>query len=120
MADNKQYITQVQENGTIHISEDVLYTIVTEAAAEVEGVRGLSTKLGADIADLAGVNWGKGVKIAVADDNSLTIICNITVAYGQTVVTVAQAVQDSVIAAVENMTGLKVAAVDVNVCGIVQ
>ena len=32
MADNKRYITQVQENGNVMISEDVVTTIVAHAA----------------------------------------------------------------------------------------
>ena len=32
MADNKHYITQVQENGNVMISEDVVTTIVAHAA----------------------------------------------------------------------------------------
>ena len=38
MADNKQYITQIQEHGTIMISEEVVAVIVTQAIKDVEGV----------------------------------------------------------------------------------
>ena len=66
MADNKQYITQTQESGTVLISEDVVATIVSQAVSEVEGVVGMSTKPGADIADLLGKkNWGKGIRISI-------------------------------------------------------
>ena len=50
----------------------------------------------------------------------MTIDCNIIINYGQSVVDIAQAVQAAVINAVESMTGVKVAAVNVNVCGIVR
>ena len=66
------------------------------------------------------VIWGKGVKLVITEDSRLNITCNINVAYGQTVVAVAQAVQESVVSAVESMTGLQVSNVDVNVCGIAQ
>lgn len=119
MAEYKQYITQIQENGNVMISEDVVATIVAQAAGEVEGVYELVSKPGADIADLIGKKaWGQGMKIQIAEDNSLTISCNIQIRYGQSVVDVASAVQQSVTAAVESMTGVKVAAVNVNVCGI--
>lgn len=121
MADNKQYVTQVQENGTVMISEDVIATIVANSVSDVEGIIGLTTKPGADIADKFGMkNWGKGMKIAIAEDNSVSVDCNIVVAYGQSVVTVAQAVQAAVTAAIESATSVKVAAVNVNVCGIVR
>ena len=38
--------------------------------------------------------------------------------YGQSVVTVASAIQEAVSSAVESMTGIKVVEVNVNVCGI--
>ncbi len=121
MADNKQYITQVQDNGTVLISEDVISTIVIHAIEEVEGVIGLSSKPGADIVELIGKkNWGKGLKITIAEENALTIDCNVTVAYGQSVVSVAKAVQESVANELESMAGVKIAAVNVNVCGIVR
>ena len=121
MAENKQYITKVHEQGTVMISEDVVGTIVAHAIEDVEGVVGLSTKPGADIADLIGKkNWGKGLKVVINEDDTIAIDCNVTVAYDQSVVAVAKAVQEAVTAAVESMTGVKVSAVNVNVCGIVR
>jgi uncharacterized alkaline shock family protein YloU len=121
MADNKQYITQIQDNGSVMISEDVVATIVSLAVKEVEGVVGLSTKPGADIADMIGKkNWGKGLRIVIAEDNALTVDCDIIVSYGQSVVSVASSVQETVFAALESATGVKVNAVNVNVCGIVR
>lgn len=121
MAESKQYITQVQENGSVMISEDVIATIVAHAVNEVEGVVGLSVKTGADIAELIGKkNWGKGVKIIISEDDKLSIECNVTISYGQSVVAVAKAVQDAVTNAVESMTGVDILAVNVNVCGIVR
>ena len=121
MAENKQYITQFQDNGSIMISEDVVATIVTQAVKDVEGVVSLSTKPGADIAEMIGKkNWGKGLKIEIAENNEITVDCNVVIGYGQSVVAVAKAVQDAVAGALESMTGVKVAAVNVNVCGIVR
>lgn len=121
MAESKQYVTQSQENGTVMISEDVIAAIVAHAAGDVEGVVSLPTKPGADIADLIGKkNWGKGIKVVVAEDNSITIDCNVTICYGQSVVTVAKAVQEAVTGALESMAGLVITAVNVNVCGIVR
>ena len=121
MAENKQYVTQTQENGSVLISEDVITTIVAHAIEEVEGVVGLNAKPGADIIEMVGKKgWGKGLKITIGEEDALTVDCNITVAYGQSVVSVAKAVQDSVTNALESMAGVKIAAVNVNVCGIVR
>ena len=119
MAENKQYITQNQENGAILIAEDVLVSIVTVALNETEGVSGLNTKLGADISDILNKkNRGKGVKITITEEDKLLIECNIIVTYGSAVVSVAKAVQDNVTAAVESMTGITPAEINVNICGI--
>ena len=119
MAENKQYITKVQDNGSIMISEDVVASIVAQSVQEVEGVVGLSVKPGADIADIIGKkNWGKGMRIVIAEDNSLTIDCDILICYGQSVVAVAQNVQETISGHLESMTGVKVSSVNVNVCGI--
>ena len=109
MADNKRYITQVQENGNVMISEDVVTTIVAHAAQEVEGVEGLHSRK----------SWGgKNMRIQIAEDNSLTIACNLIVKYGYSVIDVAKNAQAAVTSAVESMTGVSVAQIDMNVCRI--
>lgn len=121
MAEYKQYVTQSQENGAVMISEDVIATIVAHAVEEVEGIVGLNVKPGADIIELIGKkNWGKGLKITIAEDESLSIDCNVNVSYGYSVVTVAKAVQESVANALESMAGVMIKAINVNVCGIVR
>ena len=107
MAENKRYITQVQENGNVMISEDVVATIVAHAAQEVDGVEGLHSRK----------SWGgKNMSITIADDNCLTIECNLIVKYGYSVIDVAKNAQNAVTSAVESMTGVHVNLVNMNVC----
>ena len=121
MAESKQYVTQMQDNGSVMISEDVIATIVAHAVGEVEGIVGLSVKPGADIVDLIGKkNWGKGIKITIGDQDELNIDCNVIVAYGQSIVAVGKSVQDAVKTALEAMAGVVIASVNVNICGIVR
>ena len=121
MAEYKQYITQIQENGNVMISEDVIAVIVAHALAEVDGIGSLGSKPGIVIEDFAvKKNWSKSLKILISEDNTVAIDCSIMVAYGNSVVDVAAAVQQNVTANVESMTGVKVAGVNVNVCGIVR
>lgn len=110
MADNKQYITQVQENGTVMISEDVVTTIVIHAIEEVEGVAPVPVRN-----DF--LTKKKLVKIVIGEDNDLSIDCVIYVKFGYSVVDVAKAVQLNIIDSVESMTGVKVVRVNVNVSG---
>ena len=120
MAEYKQYITQIQDNGNVMISEEVVATIVEHAICEVEGIAGLSMKPGADIADLIGKNWGKGMKIVIGENNELTISCNVQIVYGNSVIEVAKNAQQAVTSAVENAAGVKVKEVNINICGIVR
>ncbi|MBR3978887.1 MAG: Asp23/Gls24 family envelope stress response protein [Oscillospiraceae bacterium] len=121
MADNKQYITQVQENGNVLISEDVIASIVANAVSEVEGIVGLSVKPGSDIAEKIGKKaWAKGIKIAISNENELSIDCNVNIGYGESVVAVAKAVQEAVSSAIESTAGVKVTSVNINVCGIIR
>lgn len=114
MAESKQYIHQAQENGSVMISEDVIATIVEHTLTEVEGV----AKGGSEV--VGKKSWGKGIRITIAEDNTLTIGCNIVVCYGESVINVATAAQAAITNAVESITGVAVKDVDVNVCGIVR
>lgn len=119
MAEYKQYISQTQENGSVMISENVVEAIAEHAITEVEGAAGLSVMPGNEVADFIGVkNWGKGLKIYIAEDNTVSIDADIVIRYGYSVVEVADSVQAAISTAVESMTGVKVTAVNVNVRGI--
>jgi len=121
MAENKQYITRVQKDGAIMISEDVIGTIVAHAITEVEGVVGLNNKLTPEIAEFIGAgNWAKGVRIKLDDNDQVSIDCNIIVAYGSCIVNVAKAAQEAIASSVEALSGVKTSAVNVNVCGVVR
>ncbi|MBQ7817204.1 MAG: Asp23/Gls24 family envelope stress response protein [Oscillospiraceae bacterium] len=116
MADNKQYITQNQENGAVMISEEVIATIVSNAVSDVEGV----VSIGAARTNLERKLLNKGMKITITETNDVTVECNIVVAYGTSVITVANAAQEAAAAAVEAMTGVKPVAININVAGIVR
>ena len=75
MAENKQYITQVQDNGRVMISEDVIISIITQSLTDIEGYVGLSASPVADFIDKIGKkNWGKGLKVTIGDNDALTVI----------------------------------------------
>ena len=118
MADNKQYITRAQENGSVMISEDVIISIVAHAVSEVDGVVSINSKPAAELADMIGKKWGKGMRITIGENNAITIDVDVTIGYGQSVVAIAGAVQTAIIGAVQSMTGVEAVTVNVNVNGI--
>ena len=118
MSDNKEYVSRSDELGNIHISEEVLAGIAAAAALEVEGVNGLAANLGSDIAELLGKkNLSKGVVIKVEEDKA-EVELSILMTYGHTIPEIGKNVQEAVKTAVESMSGLEVASVNVNVAGI--
>ena len=67
MAENKGYMTLSDEQGSIHISEEVIAAIAVGAVRDVEGVSGMMTNLGGSVTDLVtkknAQKGTKGVKI---------------------------------------------------------
>lgn len=119
MSDNRDYYVNKGDNGTINISEDVVMSIASLAANEIEGIAGLYATAGVDIAELLGrKNLAKGVKIQMVGRN-VTLDIFINIYYGRKIPEIAARLQESVISSVESMTGLTVDAVNVHVGSIV-
>ena len=119
MSEGREYVSRSDELGNIHISEEVLAVIAAAATLEVEGVGGLAANLGTDLAELLGKkNLSRGIHIQVEDEN-VTVDLSILVKYGYTIPDVARAVQETVAGSIEATSGLTVAAVNVNVGGVV-
>ena len=117
MAEKNEYFTQKLENGTLQISEDVVASVAAAAVLEVEGVCGLSSST--DIAEMLGMKTlARGVRLTPIKDGSVTIECDVVAKFGQSVFSLAKTVQDAVKTSVESITGLAVAQVNVNICGI--
>ena len=118
MAENKEYITRQESMGTIQISEDVVASVAAMAVMEQEGVCGLSTGIGSDIAEMLGKKTlAKGIRLST-EGEALRIDCEIVAQFGQPVFVLARNVQEHVKSCVESLTGLSVAQVNVNVSGI--
>ena len=119
MAENKEYFTQEMENGSIQISEDVVASVTGMAVLEVEGVCGLSSSIGTDIAEMLGMKTlSKGVRLSTTETGALRIDCDVVSKLGQNIFELAKNVQENVKSSVESVTGLRVAEVNVTVCGI--
>ena len=119
MAENKEYYTQEMENGSIQISEDVVASVTGMAVLEVEGVCGLSSSIGTDIAEMLGMKTlSKGVRLSTTETGALRIDCDVVSKFGQNIFELAKNVQENVKSSVESVTGLRFAEVNVTVCGI--
>ncbi|MCR5432291.1 MAG: Asp23/Gls24 family envelope stress response protein [Lachnospiraceae bacterium] len=116
--------TNEQDNGLISesqikISDDVVATISGLAASEVEGVDSMAGNITNEIVGKLGIkNSSKGVKIAI-DGDEVTADLFINIRYGFRIPEVTSQIQDKVKNAIENMTGLKVIAVNIHVVEII-
>ena len=118
MSENKEYVSQSLENGSIHINEEVIASIAAMAAQDVEGVYGLGGSSGSDLSKLTKKSVGKDIRVSINADDEISIDCYIVVLYGYAVVDVAKAVQEAVMSTVESTTGRKVRDVNISVGGI--
>ena len=106
------------ELGVIQIADEVIAIIAGLAATEVEGVSSMAGNITNElVAKLGMKNLAKGVKVELLD-NSVVIVVAINVAFGTSVPEVSRKVQEKIISAVETMTGLTVAEVNVKIAGI--
>lgn len=106
------------EQGQVRISDDVVSTIASMAASEVDGVAGMSGGLVSGLTEMLGKrNPSRGVRVEVGERATI-IDLYLMVDYGVRIPTVAQRVQEKVKQVVEDMTGLKVAAVNIHIQGV--
>ncbi len=107
-----------QEFGKVTFANEVLATIAGIAACDIKGVAGMCGGFKDGIAELLGKkNLTKGVKVTVTE-NTASVDVEIIVNYGAKLPEVCADIQESVSKALENMTGLKVTAVNVSVEGL--
>jgi len=118
--DNKlRYSTSENINiGTVQIADDVVAIIAGLAATEVEGVKAMAGNITNElVAKLGMKNLSKGVEVEVAD-NKVEVSLSLILSYGYKIPDVSSKVQDKVKTAIENMTGLNVAAVNVRIANV--
>lgn len=108
---------QGSDLGTVKIANDVIASIAGIAALEVEGVADLSSGggLAGEVAEILGRrDWNRGVRVEVVNQG-VYIDMGVVVEYGVAIPEVTWRIQENVKQAVENMTGLNVAEVNIKI-----
>lgn len=109
-----------EDFGQIQIADEVVAVIAATAAMEIEGVLNASSASGNALVEFFGKkSQTKGVKVN-SEAGELTLELDIVLLFGTKIQLAALEVQKKVKSAVETMTGLPVAMVNVNVCGIIK
>lgn len=113
------YTIQTNDHiGEVQIADEVVAVIAGLAAMEVEGVASMAGNATRELISKLGVkSLSKGVRADILEGVA-TICLALNLKYGYSILDVSAKVQEKVKAAIENMTGLTVADVNIRVAGV--
>ena len=113
------YTIKTDENlGEVKIADEVVAIIAGLAAREVEGVASMAGNATRELISKLGMkSLSKGVKVDVLD-GIVTVSLALNLNYGYSIKEITSKVQEKVKTAIENMTGLEVADVNIRVAGV--
>ena len=104
--------------GEVKIADEVVAIIAALAATEVEGVASMAGNITNELVSKLGMkNLSKGVKVDVLE-GVVTVSLALNLKYNYSIMEISTKVQEKVKNAVENMTGLEVADVNIKVAGV--
>lgn len=113
------YTIQTDENiGEVQIADEVVAIIAGLATMEVEGVASMAGNATKELINKLGKkSLSKGVKVDVLE-GIVTVSLAINMKYGYSIKSVTEKVQEKVKTAIETMTGLEVADVNIRIAGV--
>lgn len=119
MADNrKTFKIKSDQVGDVRVADEVVAIIAGLATTEVEGVSSMAGNITNEIVSKLGMkNLSKGILVEVME-NEVKVDVAINISYGYSIPEVSSKVQDKVKTAMENMTGLNVAVVNVRIASV--
>lgn len=120
MNEHKEYLSFPQENGSVSISEEVIATISYTAAVETEGVASFGGfNMSAEIVEMFSKKARtKGIKVTLLDNQTCEVEVAILIKYGTDISVCAALVQNNIKSAIESMTQVNVASVNVQISGV--
>lgn len=116
MAEDRKVFKIKEDNlGEVRIADEVVAIIAGLAATEIEGVSSMAGNITNELVSKLGMkNLSKGVRVEVLED-SVEVEVALNIAYGYAIPDVSAKVQEKVKTAIETMTGLTVALVNVRI-----
>ena len=104
--------------GQVQIADEVVAIIAGLAATEVEGVASMAGNITNELVSKLGKkSLSKGIRVKV-EDGIVNVNVALNIAYGYSVPKKYKKVQEKVKAAIENMTGLEVEKVDIQIANV--
>lgn len=103
------------ELGTIRLHEKVISSIAAIAAKEVEGVAKIGSSLSGMLHSIFRLSNTGTIEVEIDNNNYVSVVIPIVVAYGYNLAEVAGRVQDNVRKVIEKSTDLNIKQIDVNI-----
>ena len=120
MAEKRTTVTlrEAGEFGQVQIADEVVAIIAGLATTEVKGIRAMAGNITKELVSRLGMkNLSKGVKVDIID-GIVSVDVAVNIDYGYSIPDTCKKVQEKAKVAIENMTGLTVADINVRVAGI--
>lgn len=119
MAENRNtYKIEEGDLGEVQIADEVVAIIAGLAATEVEGVASMAGNVTNELISKLGMKiLSKGVKVVV-ESGVVSVELALNLKFGYNIPNTSAAVQEKVKSAIENMTGLSVADVNIRIAGV--
>ena len=119
MAEDRKVFKIKEDNlGEVRIADEVVAIIACLAATEVDGVSSMAGNITNELVSKLGMkNLSKGVRVEVLE-GSVEVEVALNIAYGYAIPEVSAKVQEKVKTAIETMTGLNVALVNVRIASV--
>lgn len=113
------YTIDLENNlGEVVIADEAVAVIAGLATMEVEGIASMAGNATRELISKIGIkSLSKGIKVDILE-GIVTVAVTLNIKYGYSIKTVSEKVQERVKAAVENMTGLTVADVNIRIAGV--
>lgn len=121
MAKDEKTIYDIKNDanlGEVKIADEVVAVIAALAATETDGVASMAGNITNELISKLGMRkLSRGVKVDVLE-GVVTVSLALNLKYNYSIVDVTAKVQERVKSAIENMTGLEVADINIRVAGV--
>ena len=106
------------EQGSVRIHRNVVASIASLAAMEVEGVKRIGYDLGSGFLELIGKKTNLAIKVEIDKNQEVQLEVPLIIKYGYNIPEISDRVQENIRNALEKMTNLGIKDININIQGI--
>lgn len=104
-----------EEDGVVSVAPEVIVTIAKRTATDVPGVARLIPRSSTGVGRMFRGSVGDGVSVAISEETAVTVDLNVVADADANVVDLAKKLQNALKRAIEEIVGMHVEAINVNV-----